>query len=293
MANPNSPINGQSRVLDLTVTAAGVAKLKLAIGTKTVSGATDAGAWQGVATHEDDAAFVAADGVVAVGLLADETATDSVDEGDIGVARMTLDRRTIVTAQEQVDVAAGAAPRVFPAGLVRDDALAALTEADGDWTLGRVDSQGALLARRTPSVIVSASPTLDTAIYASGDSLHTAVISFASAVRLSGGTGRVRKLVVIDKDLQSAAGELWLFSATVTPAAANAAHSISDADAALCVGVIPFGTYYASALNSISVASPDLPINCAATTLFGILVTRGTPTYTAAGLTVALQIDTD
>ena len=67
----------------------------------------------------------------------------------------------------------------------------------------------------------------------------------------------------------------------------------TDADAALCVGVIASGTYYASALNSISVASVDLAISCAATTLFGLLVTRGTPTYTASGLTVALHIEQD
>ena len=192
-----------------------------------------------------------------------------------------------------VDTAAGATDPVFVAGVVRDDALAALTPVDGDYTALRVDGLGTLWTRTPPSVVVSATPTLDTSIYAAGDSLHTAAIEFAAAVRVSAGTGRVRKVVVVDKDLQSAAGELWLFSATVTPAAANAAHSISDADAALCVGVIPFGTYYASALNSISVASPDLPIKCAATSLFGILVTRGTPTHSAAGLVVSLQIAQD
>jgi hypothetical protein len=221
-------------------------------------------------------------------------ATDDV--GGIHYQRVKLDMGgdgSTVPLITALDAAAGATDPVLVAGVIRDDALAALTPADGDYTALRVDSLGTLWTRQPPSVVVSASPTLDTVIYAAGDSLHTAVITFASAVRVSGGTGRVRKVIVIDKDLQSAAGELWLFSATVTPAAANAAHSISDADAALCIGVIPFGTYYASALNSVSVASPDLPINCAATTLFGILVTRGTPTYTAAGLTVALQIAQD
>lgn len=190
-----------------------------------------------------------------------------------------------------VDVAAGASDPVFVAGAVHDAALAALTPADGDYTQLRVDGQGALWVRQPPLVVVSATPTLDTLIYASGDSLHTAVLSFASAVRVTGGSGVVDKLIVVDKDLQSAAGELWLFSASVTPAAANAAHSISDADAALCVGVIPFGTYYASALNSVSVAKDvRLPFTVAATSLFGLLVTRGTPTYTAAGLTVSLTI---
>lgn len=46
----------------------------------------------------DDAAFtVGTTRVMPVGLLADETATDSVDEGDAGIPRMTLDRKQIVT----------------------------------------------------------------------------------------------------------------------------------------------------------------------------------------------------
>lgn len=45
----------------------------------------------------DDAAFTpGTDRVVAVGFTADEASTDSVDEGDIGAARMTLDRKVIV-----------------------------------------------------------------------------------------------------------------------------------------------------------------------------------------------------
>jgi len=45
----------------------------------------------------DDAAFtVATDSVLAIGALADETATDLVDEGDIGIPRMTLDRKLII-----------------------------------------------------------------------------------------------------------------------------------------------------------------------------------------------------
>lgn len=48
----------------------------------------------------DDAAFTPGTSkVLAVGLQADETATDSVDEGDIGAPRMTLDRKLITTPQ--------------------------------------------------------------------------------------------------------------------------------------------------------------------------------------------------
>jgi len=51
--------------------------------------------------YVDDSAFtIGTDKVNAQGYLADEVATDSVDEGDIGLARMTLDRR-IITSSEQ------------------------------------------------------------------------------------------------------------------------------------------------------------------------------------------------
>lgn len=47
----------------------------------------------------DDAAFtVGTTKVYSAGFLADETATDSVDEGDVGAARMTLDRKQHVVA---------------------------------------------------------------------------------------------------------------------------------------------------------------------------------------------------
>lgn len=142
--------------------------------------------------------------------------------------------------------------------------------------------------------VLSSTPTLDTSAYASGDCLHTAVGTFTNAVSQTGGTGTILKMTVIDADVQSAAGELWLFSATVMPAAANAAHSISDADALLCVGVIPFGPYYTSALNAVSVnGTVSLPFSVAATTLYYIAVTRGTPTHSASGLTFKLFVAQD
>lgn len=75
--------------------------------------------------HVDDSAFtVGTDSVGAAGYLADETTPDSVDEGDVGIARMTLDRKQLnvivdattdsqrlainATGEAQVDVAAHA-----------------------------------------------------------------------------------------------------------------------------------------------------------------------------------------
>lgn len=48
------------------------------------------------ANQVDDSAFtIATDEVTGIGCLADETAPDSVDEGDIGIPRMTLDRKIL------------------------------------------------------------------------------------------------------------------------------------------------------------------------------------------------------
>lgn len=58
----------------------------------------------------DDAAFTAGTtGVNVAGFVADETTTDSVDEGDAGAARMTLDRKVIVTPYAHA-AAGGATP---------------------------------------------------------------------------------------------------------------------------------------------------------------------------------------
>ncbi len=180
-------------------------------------------------------------------------------------------------------------------GLVLDDGTTAFRRGVASVTPSGSTTNSADQAMAwPPSLRIAVTPTLDTAAYASGDSLHTTVLSFANAVRTTAGSGVIEALIVSDHDVQSAAGELWLFSATVTPATVNTAHSISDAHADLCVGVIPFGPYYASALNSVSVnRGIGLPFSVAATTLFGILVTRGTPTYTASGLVVGLQISRD
>ena len=100
---------------------------------------------------------------------------------------------------------------------------------------------------------------------------------------------------LIDYAVQSKGAELWVFESSVTPPNDNAAWSISDADSKKLVCIIPFETYYASALNSVSEGTPvggAARYVCAAnsTSLYGCLVTRGTPTYTTGDVTVRLTI---
>lgn len=64
------------------------------------SGAVWVVARAGLAQRTDDSIFSPGSGeIIMVGFEADETATDSVDEGDAGAARMTLDRKVIINPQ--------------------------------------------------------------------------------------------------------------------------------------------------------------------------------------------------
>lgn len=146
---------------------------------------------------------------------------------------------------------------------------------------------------------IIANPVLTVAgLYAIGDYVGTSgvPISFANALRLPGGTGFVFSALLVDKTLQSKALELWLFSESVTPPADNAAWTISDADAAKCVGVIPFSTYYASALNSVSPVDKvgvQFELPAGVTTLYGCLVARAAGTWASLDLIVKLSIAQD
>jgi hypothetical protein len=77
----------------------------------------------------DDAAFTPATSkVAAIGMFADETAPDSVNEGDIGIPRMTLDRKQLMvivdptTDTQRLAITANNEAKVFVTGIKVDDA---------------------------------------------------------------------------------------------------------------------------------------------------------------------------
>ena len=117
----------------------------------------------------DDAAFgVGTDAVLPTGFLADETSTDSVDEGDIGIARMTLDRRQVGASDQVEDAAFAVGEHVTTIGGEADDpnSLPAVTEADVANI--KTDLQNRMLVRAgtylsendTPTAFVGASSTV-------------------------------------------------------------------------------------------------------------------------------------
>ena len=149
--------------------------------------------------------------------------------------------------------------------------------------------------------IPSANPVLTVAAsYVTGDYVGTSGVAmiFTGCAPVNGGAGWVLGAKLIDKNAANlTAGELWLFTTAVTPPADSAAWTISDADAANLVVVIPFAAadYFASALNS---TVDGRPVNgpkryvCASgsTNLYGCFVTRGSPTYASLDLLFILSL---
>ena len=148
------------------------------------------------------------------------------------------------------------------------------------------------------TTVVSNTPVLTVhATYISGDYVGQSIspMTFSSCARVAGGTGMVTSCMLIDYAKQSVAGELWLFDATVVPPNDSAAWTLSDADMLKCIGVIPFSTYYATDINSVSFGVPTsspIVFKCgvALRELYGCFVTRGAPVYADGDLTFRLNV---
>lgn len=156
-----------------------------------------------------------------------------------------------------------------------------------DWDRLRSDTTyGLAVAPRSNVIRISLTPTISTGIYASGDSLGS-LLTFANAARISGGSGTLLGITVIDKtQAQRAAIDFLFFDRTLTVAADNAAVATSDADMANCLGLVtagPYNTAWAGTpLNSISTLfNIGMPFVLNGTDLFAVAIVRATPTYTA------------
>ena len=150
----------------------------------------------------------------------------------------------------------------------------------------------------TPVLTVAGTFSANDYVGTSGTALEFRNCGRAISSLGGGGGGYILGARLIDYAVQSVSAELWVFDAAVTPPADNAAWSISDADAKKVVTVIPFTTYRASALNSVSEGVPEggaARYECAADSmsLYGCLVTRGAPVYATGSLTVRLTIVRD
>lgn len=137
-----------------------------------------------------------------------------------------------------------------------------------------------------PTRCVSASPTVDTGAYATGE-LIGSKLTFAPAAGSSAkGTGYIVSVLITDKAKQAVDLELVLFRAnpSATTFTDQAAFDPADADLANVVAAISLtsaASHFAYSDNSVHyVGSLALPYR--GVTLYGALISRGTPTFAAS-----------
>lgn len=144
------------------------------------------------------------------------------------------------------------------------------------------------------SVVSEVTLTLDTNIYASGDVLADTQ-EIASAIRVNAGTGVIHSLIILDKDDQGQAMDVVFFKTNVSLGTENSPVSISDANADEILGIVEVvAGDYVDLVNSQLVTVTDVGIvviaDAAATSLFVGVISRGTGTYTASGITLKIGI---
>lgn len=160
-----------------------------------------------------------------------------------------------------------------------------------NWQRLRGDTTGALRAGTFTTVIKTAA-VVQAAAY-SIDDLVGGKLTFSSAARYSGGSGRIKGIVLGDQAANAATVkyDLYIFDAdpTGTTFTENAPLDIADADLNKILAVVPMdgtggvGSYILNVDNAVRVSRLDVPFQCSGTAnLFGALVIRGAaPTYAA------------
>jgi len=131
-------------------------------------------------------------------------------------------------------------------------------------------------------ITISQTPTVTAGAYTAGDAVG-GLLTFANAGRAAGMGGIAKDLLIIDDAGQDKEMELWLFNATFTAMADNAPWAPSEADLRKLVGIISTadGAWFAAGTPSVARVEASQQYSCIGTSLFGQLVTRGTPTFAA------------
>lgn len=159
---------------------------------------------------------------------------------------------------------------------------------DGDYAAISVSSTGEMqtLARRDLqriSVGVTGVTTATTA-YTAADQVGT-LVTIANAARVTGGSGTIVGVTLIDQSDIIGAYDIIFFDSTVTLAADNAAFAISDADSLKIVASVQLAGAFDLTNNRLAQAyNLAVPYVCSGgTSLFAALLTRGGHTFFTAG----------
>jgi len=148
-----------------------------------------------------------------------------------------------------------------------------LSIAAGETHIGKVGGEG---------INISQTPTVTAGAYSANDAVG-GLLTFANAGRVSGVGGVIKNMLLLDDAGQDATMELWLFNQTFTAMADNAAWAPSEADLRKLVAIISTvdGAWFAAGTPSAARVEVSQRYAVTGTSLFGQLVTRGTPTFAA------------
>jgi hypothetical protein len=127
-------------------------------------------------------------------------------------------------------------------------------------------------------------PTVDTAIYASGDQLGSLMTLTGALPSMK--AGLLESLTILDKSKQKSVLNVLFFSSLPAIVSAdNAALDITDAVMATsCIGYVPVASADYKDLANSSVAtirSLSMIVNRTASELYALMLCGGTPTYTS------------
>ena len=154
---------------------------------------------------------------------------------------------------------------------------------DGDYSAISVSSTRRDLQRISVGVT---GVTTTTPAYTAADQVGT-LVTIANAARVTGGSGTITGVVLIDQSDIIGAYDIIFFDSTITPAADNAAFAISDADSLKIVASVQLAGAFDLTNNRLAQAyNLAVPYVCSGgTSLFAALLTRGGHTvFTAAQL---------
>lgn len=140
---------------------------------------------------------------------------------------------------------------------------------------------------------ISVTPTVSTSpAYTAKDAVG-GIMTFANAVGVSGGTGILQAVTVVDLSQQMPALDLVLFDQTIAGTVTdNSPFDPTDGDLANVIAVIPIAFWYDFNDNSVAYRGGlAYAFKANATSIFGALVARGTPTFVGTSdIIVILEI---
>jgi hypothetical protein len=145
---------------------------------------------------------------------------------------------------------------------------------------------------------IQVTPTLDTNAYAANDRVGS-IMTFTPFIGVERPQFTIQSIVVIDEAKQSIEADLLLFAASPTVASAdNAAIDITDAQmkANFVGSVTIYAADYKALANSSCATVRNIGLTLqpdASNSFYGVLVTRGAPTYAAASLTFIVTVIAD